>query len=121
MTVRNRLTRALLLTVVGASLPACSLLPGRGTGQGAGFYSLAGTLAGVAVPKADAPSYGPRPVGGYPVATPTERRGFVVSPYDPYHEIDTRGIRRGDLVRDPSCGHLFVQPESREFLSWFKR
>ena len=43
-------------------------------------------------------------------ATPTDRKGFVISPYAPYHEIDVQAIPRGALVRDPSCNRLFVNP-----------
>ena len=55
-------------------------------------------------------AYGPRPTRGYPEATRTDRKGFVISPYAPYHEIDVEAIPRGALVRDPSCNRLFVNP-----------
>jgi hypothetical protein len=38
----------------------------------------------------------------YPVARPTNRRGFVTSPYSPYNLIDVRGIPSGATVVDPS-------------------
>ena len=47
---------------------------------------------------------------GYPVAQPTERRGFVVSPFRPYNVIDVRGIPRGEKVVDPSCDRVFINP-----------
>jgi hypothetical protein len=81
-----------------------------GAALGAAAGALAGGLVGAAVQQNQAAAYGPPPPGGYPRATPTERAGYVISPYAPYYEIDTRGAPRGALVRDPSCGRLFVQP-----------
>ena len=46
----------------------------------------------------------------YPVAEPTNRRGFVTSPFPPYHLIDVRGIPRGAKVADPSNGRIFINP-----------
>ncbi len=46
----------------------------------------------------------------YPVARPTNRYGFVTSPYRPYHLIDVRGIPRGAKVADPSNGRIFINP-----------
>ena len=74
---------------------------------------MAGALVGQAVAN-DQNSYynaGYRePWGSYPVATTTGRRGFVISPYAPYYEIDVRGVPHGALVRDPSCNRLFIRP-----------
>lgn len=47
---------------------------------------------------------------GYPVATPTNRPGFVTSPYRPYNLIDVRGIPGGAKVVDPSCQRVFINP-----------
>lgn len=46
----------------------------------------------------------------YPVGEPTERRGFVVSPYPPHNLIDVRGIPRGAQVLDPSVNQVFITP-----------
>ncbi len=46
----------------------------------------------------------------YPVGEPTERRGFVVSPYPPHNVIDVRGIPRGARVMDPSVNRVFITP-----------
>jgi Glycine zipper len=46
----------------------------------------------------------------YPVARPTDRRGFVTSPYYPHYLIDVRGIPRGAKVADPSNGRIFINP-----------
>ena len=82
----------------------------RGAAIGAAAGALAGGLVGAAVQQNQAAAYGPPPPGGYPRATPTERPDFVISPFAPYHEIDTRGVPRGALVRDPSCNQLFIKP-----------
>jgi hypothetical protein len=46
----------------------------------------------------------------YPPGRPTDRPGFVVSPYPPYNRIDVRGIPRGAQVQDPSTGRIFINP-----------
>ncbi len=46
----------------------------------------------------------------YPVGRPTNREGFVISPYHPYNRIDVRGIPRGAQVEDPSTGKIFINP-----------
>jgi hypothetical protein len=46
----------------------------------------------------------------YPVARPTNRYGFVTSPYAPYHLIDVRGIPSGARVVDPSNDLVFINP-----------
>lgn len=52
--------------------------------------------------------------GGYydepPYARPTERYGFVSSPFPPFNLIDVRGIPHGAHVVDPSCGRTFTNP-----------
>ncbi|MEA3207999.1 MAG: Glycine zipper [Chthoniobacter sp.] len=45
-----------------------------------------------------------------PYARPTNRYGFVTSPYPPHNLIDVRGIPRGAQVEDPSCGQAFINP-----------
>ena len=82
----------------------------RGAAIGAAAGAVAGSLVGNAVEQSNEREYGERPRDGYPLATPTSRRGFVVSPYKPYYEIDVRGVPRHALVRDPSCDRLFVNP-----------
>ena len=77
---------------------------------GGALGALTGALIGNAVDASNAREYGPPPPNGYPVARPTDRRGLVLSPYAPYHEIDATGIPHGALVRDPSCNRLFVNP-----------
>ena len=81
-----------------------------GAAAGAAIGAAAGGLVGLAVQQSDAEAYGARPARGYPAATVTERKGFVISPYAPYHEIDVQAIPHGALVRDPSCNRLFVNP-----------
>jgi hypothetical protein len=52
--------------------------------------------------------------GGYyddlPYARPTDRYGFVTSPYEPHNLIDVRGIPHGAQVLDPSCDRAFINP-----------
>jgi hypothetical protein len=81
-----------------------------GAAAGAAAGALAGGLIGAIVEQNQAPNYGPPPPGGYPRGTPTQRPGYVISPYAPYYEIDTQGAPHGALVRDPSCNRLFIQP-----------
>lgn len=81
-----------------------------GAALGAATGAVAGGLIGAVVQQSDAEAYGPPPSGGYPVARPTGRRGFVQSPYAPFHEIDVQGAPHGALVRDTSCNRLFVNP-----------
>lgn len=46
----------------------------------------------------------------YPLGRPTNREGFVTSPYHPYNRIDVRGIPRGAQVEDPSTRKIFINP-----------
>lgn len=102
----------------GAAIGAGSgaIIGGLATGRvrdaaiGAGAGALVGTLVGAAVDRSNAEAYGARPQEGYPYATPSDRRGMVISPYRPHYTIDVRGVPRGALVRDPSCDRLFVNP-----------
>ena len=77
---------------------------------GAAIGALTGALIGNAVENDGEGSYGPAPEGGYPIAQRTGRKGVVLSPYSPYHEIDVTGIPHGARVRDPSCNRLFINP-----------
>ena len=81
-----------------------------GAALGAAAGAVAGTLVGAAVQQSEARDYGDRPREGYPLATPTDHKGFVISPYKPNYEIDVRGVPHHELVRDPSCDRLFVNP-----------
>ena len=133
--MQNRSSKIVVLLVgaamAGTGLTSCDSPAGQGAAIGAGAGAvigglatgrvryaaagaaagaLAGTLVGLAVEHSNAEAYGPPPRGGYPVATPTDRKGILISPYPPYHEIDVTGARHSDLIRDPSNGQLFVQP-----------
>lgn len=46
----------------------------------------------------------------YPVARYSSRRGYVQSPYRPYHTIDVHGVPSGAQVLDPSCDRIFINP-----------
>jgi hypothetical protein len=52
----------------------------------------------------------PRVRDNLPYAEPTDRYGFVTSPYRPYNLIDVRGIPHGAEVVDPSCERSFINP-----------
>jgi hypothetical protein len=127
----SRPAAASLLAILAFSLTSCDTPVGQGAGigaatgavigglatnrvggaaAGAAAGALAGGLIGAAVQQQDAAAYGPPPSRGYPLATPTDRPGYVLSPYAPYYEIDVRGVPHGALVRDPSCNRLFVKP-----------
>lgn len=80
----------------------------RNAAIGAGAGALAGALVGSQIDREREPDvyYHRR---NYPVGSPGGP-GVTVSPYSPYNAIDTRGIPHGALVRDPSCGRIFVKP-----------
>ena len=46
----------------------------------------------------------------YLVARPTNRYGYVTSPYRPYALIDVRGVRPGARVVDPASDRIFINP-----------
>lgn len=90
-------------------------LTGSGTNaaRGAAIGAVAGGLLGAVVAENEGAYYSrgyTESYRSYPVATPTDRRNFVISPYSPYYEINVRGVPSGALVRDPSCGRLFIRP-----------
>jgi len=55
----------------------------------------------------------------YPVATPTEQDGIVISPYPPGRLLDVSGLEAGSLALDPSVEKIFripySQPSSRSY------
>jgi hypothetical protein len=127
----SRLVAVTLLAALPFSLTSCETPVGQGAAIGAGSGAVigglatnqvrgaatgaligaaAGSLIGAAVQADESSHYGRRDPRDYPVANPTDRPGFVVSPYAPYYEIDVRGVPHGALVRDPSCNRLFVKP-----------
>lgn len=96
------------------------LLHGRGRDafHGAAIGAGAGYLLGKLVQRQREDSYergyydagGYRGSSRYPVGDRTGQRGFVRSPYRPYHIIDVRGIPPGAQVIDPSCERIFINP-----------
>ena len=120
-----------LLAALALPLASCDTPTGQGAGIGAATGAIigglatnrvggaaagalagaaAGALIGAVIQQSDAEAYGPVPPGGYPIGQPTDRKGYVVSPYEPFHVIDVQGAPHGALVRDPSCSRLFVNP-----------
>lgn len=58
-------------------------------------------------PTSPPPAPGP---GEYPTASPSGKPGLVISPYEPYEEIDVAGYESGQLVRDPRNRKIFRVP-----------
>jgi hypothetical protein len=89
-------------------------LHGAAIGAGAGY--LIGKIVNHARHERERRYYrnGEYVEGGYydelPYARPTNRYGFVTSPYEPYNLIDVRGIPHGAQVVDPSCDRAFINP-----------
>lgn len=121
---------ALLLAAFGLSsceTPGQTALLGAGIGAVAGRHTLrnaaigagAGYLVGKIAQESrrgddydrydDDDLYDGRPARRYAYARPTERRGFVISPYSG-NVIDVRGIPRGERVIDPSVDRVFIIP-----------
>ena len=118
---------ASVLAVLCCPLTGCDTPTGQGAGigavtgaaigglatnraGGAALGAVTGALAGSAVEEDRTRDYGSRDGRSYPEAVETDSPGYVISPYEPHHEIDVRGIPEGALVRDPSCNRLFVNP-----------
>ena len=111
--------------VTGAVIGALATGNIRGTAIGAGAGAATGAIAGKInqderrshyVRYQEDREYGLR--GGRPdyvddrllIATPTDRYGYVTSPYRPYALIDVRGIRHGARVVDPATRRVFINP-----------
>lgn len=57
------------------------------------------------------PSEPARPTPGtYPVARKTENPNMVISPFEPYEEIDISGFTSGQLVKHPISKRIFRVP-----------
>jgi hypothetical protein len=114
------------LTLPGCETPGQTTLLGAGTGaavaaatghsalRGAAIGAASGFVVGKIVEHERERAYGEdyevRYRGGYPVAHPSDRRGYVVSPYPPHHLIDVHEIPSGAKVVDPSCDRDFINP-----------
>lgn len=48
--------------------------------------------------------------GEYPTAQRTAKPGVVISPYEPYQEVDVSDFTSGELARDPSNKKIFRVP-----------
>ncbi|MEO5721029.1 MAG: glycine zipper domain-containing protein [Chthoniobacterales bacterium] len=93
----------------GALLGAASTGTVRGAAVGAAIGAGTGALIGAAVEADERGYYDGHATSYYPYG----RRaggGLVRSPYPPNSLVDTRGIPRGALVRDPSTGRVFRKP-----------
>jgi hypothetical protein len=89
-------------------------LKGAAIGAGAGFlggHALEAERRAADARRGQERYYQDGPRGtGLPYARPTDRPGFVRSPYPPYHIIDVRSIPPGAEVMDPSCERNFLNP-----------
>ncbi len=82
----------------------------RGAAIGAGIGAGTGALIGAAVEADQRGYYEGQPVSDYPYGRRTGQPGFLRSPYPPHAVVNTRGIPRGALVRDPATGRVFRKP-----------
>ncbi len=99
---------------IGAATGA--LIGGAATGSwsgaaiGAGIGAGTGALVGAAVEADQRGYYNGQPASSYPYGRYAGTSGFYYSPYPPHSVVNTRGIPRGALVRDPSTGRVFRKP-----------
>lgn len=93
----------------GAVIGAASTGSVRGAAVGAAIGAGTGALIGAAVEADSRGYYDGHEVSYYPYGR-RAGRGLVRSPYPPHALVDTRGIPRGSLVRDPASGRVFRKP-----------
>lgn len=94
----------------GAVIGAVATGDTRGAAVGALIGANTGAMIGASIDEAEAVRYGPRPRGGFPFASPTERPGFYVSPYPPHQVYNLRHVPHGGLVDDSVGGGYFRKP-----------
>ena len=109
------------LGLASYTLTSCGTSTGRGAAAGAvggavvagpvgaAVGAAGGAIVGAAVGESDVERYGPAPATGYPVARPTDRPGFVYSPYT-NRVYDVRGVPRRGLVLDTDVNKVFRRP-----------
>ena len=116
---------------VAVAFTSCETATGQGAGWGAATGAVIGGLAsgraegaavgaligantgamiGASIDEAEAVRYGPRPHDGFPLARPTDRPGFYLSPYPPHQVYNLRHVPHGGLVDDPVGGGYFRKP-----------
>ena len=83
--------------------------PERGAAIGAGIGALVGSVIAERYDTRTANEQ-PRGQANFPVAKPTDRRGFVWSPYPPHQPVDVRGFRSGEVAVDPTTEKPFIIP-----------
>ena len=94
----------------GALIGAAATGNVRGAAIGAAIGAGTGALVGAAVEADQRGYYEGHEMSYYPYGTRTGTPGFLRSPYPPNSIVNTRGIPRGSLVRDPSTGRVFRKP-----------
>jgi len=104
-------TGAVIGAIAGGDIRAAAI----GAGAGAAAGALIGKAnqeqrrreyPGYEADRAYAAGYAP----AEPVARPSSRRGYVISPYPPYALVDVRHIPRGARVLDPASKRVFINP-----------
>ncbi len=99
---------ALAGAAAGAALGGIIGGRGRDVLRGAAIGAGAGYLIGKVVQHER--RYREAEAYDLPYGEPTDRYGFVTSPYRPYNLIDVHGIPHGAQVVDPSCDRVFINP-----------
>ena len=95
---------------IGAAPGALIGAAATGNVRGAAIGAGSGALIGAAVEADERGYYEGHEVSYYPYGRRTDTPGFLRSPYPPNSIVNTRGIPRGALVRDPSSGRVFRKP-----------
>ena len=64
----------------------------------------------IAPPTPPTPPETPTRPGEYPTARLTDKPNVVISPYEPYNEVDVSDCKPGELARDPYNKKIFRVP-----------
>lgn len=118
--MKRLLGLAAIVGVIPLVFTSCHTAAGTGAAVGAASGAVVGGPIGAAVGAASGAiigaAVGPHearknaePQGGWPVARPTNRPGFYLSPYTG-KLYDLRTVPNGALVRDQDAGQLFRRP-----------
>jgi hypothetical protein len=108
---------AALGAITGATIGGIAKKGWTGAATGAAIGAGAGYLGGQAIKRerqAQQSAYGTaypgRNTAFIPTGRPTNRYGYVRSPYYPNNLIDVRGVPSGARVIDPSTEKVFINP-----------
>jgi osmotically inducible lipoprotein OsmB len=113
--------KSALFACAALALAGCGTPAGTGAATGAAAGAIVGgpigaaagaaggAIIGAAVGVTEVHKYPAAPRGGYPVAMPADRPGFVLSPYT-RRLYDVRAVPHGALVHDVDANKLFRNP-----------